>query len=70
MLIEDGDADAALDILGAPIAPAEESAFGAAPHTDTADIDDSTAETWRLRAPAYLLLKRLPSARQRASCSP
>jgi tetratricopeptide (TPR) repeat protein len=62
ILIEDGDADAALGILAAPTEPARENTSDAAPHMEPMDADGNTAETWRLRALAYLLLKRLPDA--------
>jgi hypothetical protein len=60
--IEDGDAEAALDILAAPAGVAVGSASDAAPQADPTDAGVNTAETWRLRALAHLVLKRLPDA--------
>ena len=62
ILIEDGDGESALGILAAPAEPAEDSASDAAPPSDPTDAAGNTAETWRLRALASLLLKRLPDA--------
>ncbi|KAA6187907.1 hypothetical protein F2Q65_01360 [Thiohalocapsa marina] len=62
ILIEDGDAEAALGILATLIASPEGSASDAAIPADARDTAGNTAETWRLRALAQLQLKRLPDA--------
>lgn len=62
MLIEDGHAEAALGILTAPAEVADGSASDTALQADLTDAAGNTAETWRLLALAYLVLKRLPDA--------
>ncbi len=62
ILIEDGDAVTALGVLAAPIASSEQGASDAAIPADARDAAGNTAETWRLRALAHLILKRLPEA--------
>jgi hypothetical protein len=62
MLIEGGDGEAALGILATPPEPTEASASDAAPQADPTDASGNTAETWRLRALAHLVLKQLPEA--------
>ena len=62
MLIEGGDGDAVLGILATPPEPAEASASVAGFQADLSDASGNTAETWRLRSLAHLVLKRLPEA--------
>lgn len=62
ILIEDGDAEAALGVLATSIEPPEGSTSDAAIPADPRDAAGNTAETWRLRALAHLILKRLPDA--------
>lgn len=62
ILIEDGDAEAALSILATPIEPSAGSASDDALPADPRNAAGNTAETWRLRALAHLNLKRLADA--------
>ena len=64
MLIEGGDAQAALAVLVVPIEATEGRNSDALAQADPKDAEGNTAETWRLRALACLLLKRLPDAIQ------
>jgi len=61
ILIEQGDAERALAVLANPV-DAESSPPNAEPQADSTDDTGNTAETWRLRALAELVLKRLPDA--------
>jgi hypothetical protein len=61
ILIEDGDAESALEVLSTPVEAAED-APKAEHQGDAKDAEGNTAETWRLRALAWLLQKQLPDA--------
>lgn len=62
ILIEDEDAEAALGTLATPIVSSERDRSDTATPADLRDAAGNTAETWRLRSLAYLILKRLPDA--------
>jgi nucleoside phosphorylase/tetratricopeptide (TPR) repeat protein len=62
ILIEDDDAEAALGILATAIEPPEGTTSDGAIPAEPRDVAGNSAETWRLRALAHLILKRLADA--------